>query len=145
MLLEAELGSKIAFPRSAAYNASVQSYWSEQDNAVDPACIVSPSATADVSAAVGTISQLSRFDLECPFAVRGGGHTPFAASTIENGIVIDLSALSQVAVSEDQTITSVGPGARWIDAYLKLDAMGLAISGGRVASVGVGGLTTGGI
>ncbi|RFU24352.1 hypothetical protein B7463_g11985, partial [Scytalidium lignicola] len=144
LLLEAELGSKTSFPQSAPYNASVQSYWSEQDNAVNPTCIVSPNVTADVSVAVGTINQLSRFDLECPFAVRSGGHTPFAASTIENGIVIDLSAISQVMVSEDHTVTSVGPGARWIDAYLKLDAMGLAISGGRVASVGVGGLTTGG-
>ena len=53
--------------------------------------------------------------------------------------------MEQVSVSKDRTTTSIGPGARWVDAYLVLDAMGLAISGGRVASVGVAGLTTGGM
>jgi hypothetical protein len=144
-LLKAELGSKLSYPSSAAYNASVLSYWSVQDNDVDPACILSPTTTSDVSLAVGTIDQAARFGLKCPFAVRGGGHTPWAASTIANGIVIDLSAINAVSVSSDRTTTSVGPGARWIDVYLKLDAMGLATSGGRVASVGVAGLTTGGI
>lgn len=145
MLLQAELGSKISFPSAAAYEESVASYWSVQNNDIDPICIVSPTATADVSLAVGSLHAASSFGLECPFAVRGGGHTPWAgAATIANGIVIDLSAMKQVSVSKDRTITSAGPGARWIDAYLMLDAMGLAISGGRVASVGVGGLTTGG-
>lgn len=64
---------------------------------------------------------------------------------MQNGIVIDLSAINQVVVAEDRKTTSVGGGARWIDAYLKLDEMGLAVSGGRVAAVGVGGLTTGGM
>jgi FAD/FMN-containing dehydrogenase len=146
LLLMAELGNKISFPSSAAYEESVGSYWSVQNNDIDPTCIVSPNATADVSLAVGSLHEVSSFGLQCPFAVRGGGHTPWAgAATIANGIVIDLSAMEQVSVSKDRTTTSVGPGARWIDVYLMLDAMGLAISGGRVASVGVGGLTTGGM
>ena len=117
-----------------------------QADDVSPACIISPSASADVAEAVGVINLLSGFKLQCPFAIRGGGHTPWAgASTIANGIVIDLTAINQITVSKDNTVTSVGPGARWIDAYLKLDALNLAISGGRVASVGVAGLTTGGM
>ena len=40
---------------------------------------------------------------------------------------------------------TVGPGNRWADVYSKLDALGIAIGGGRVATVGVGGLTLGGI
>lgn len=108
--------------------------------------MVSPTATKDVSLAVGTINQLNSLHLQCPFAIRGGGHTPWAgASTIQNGIVIDLSAIKQVGVSKDCKVTSVGAGARWLDAYMLLDSMGLAISGGRVGSVGVGGLTTGGM
>jgi FAD/FMN-containing dehydrogenase len=39
---------------------------------------------------------------------------------------------------------TVGPGNRWADVYSKLDALGIAIGGGRSASVGVGGLTLGG-
>lgn len=55
-----------------------------------------------------------------------------------------MSAINQVTVSSDQSYTSVGPGNRWVDVYLKLDALGLAVLGGRVSSVGVGGLVTGG-
>lgn len=66
------------------------------------------------------------------------------ASNIQDGVTIDLGLLNQVNVSKDQKITSVGGGARWEDVYLKLDAMNLAVAGGRVADVGVGGLTLGG-
>ena len=66
------------------------------------------------------------------------------SANIANGVTIDLGALNSVSVSSDHSITSVGGGARWESVYLKLDAMELAVSGGRVADVGVGGLTTGG-
>lgn len=39
---------------------------------------------------------------------------------------------------------TVGVGNRWAQVYSQLDALGIAIGGGRVASVGVGGLTLGG-
>ncbi|MCJ1292642.1 hypothetical protein MMC34_004195 [Xylographa carneopallida] len=66
------------------------------------------------------------------------------AANIQDGITIDLSAINQVDVSANSKATSVGGGARWEDVYLKLDRMGLAVAGGRVAEVGVGGLLTGG-
>lgn len=59
-------------------------------------------------------------------------------------MTIDLGAFKQVDVSTDRKKTSIGPGNRWGDIYSKLDAQGLAIPGGRVASVGAGGLITGG-
>lgn len=79
------------------------------------------------------------------FAIRGGGHTPFAGSaSISNGVVIDMRAIKEVTVNEDQTIASVGAGAVWGDVYLKLDGLGLTVVGGRGSTIGVGGLTTGG-
>ena len=85
------------------------------------------------------------FGLQCPFAIRSGGHTPWAgAATIVNGVQIDLAAIKQVTVSSNQQVTSVGPGARWLDVYSTLDPLGLSVPGGRVATVGVGGLITGG-
>ena len=84
-------------------------------------------------------------DRQCQFAVRGGGHMSFAgAANIEHGVTVDLGGMKQVIVSSDNTTTSVGGGARWVDVYQKLDALGLALSGGRVFDVGVGGLTLGG-
>jgi len=73
-------------------------------------------------------------------------HTPFAGSAnIKGGATIDLTALNQVNVSGDQKQVAIGPGNSWQDVCLKLDALGLAVSGGRAASVGVGGLILGGM
>lgn len=55
-----------------------------------------------------------------------------------------MSQLNQVTPSRDLSTVTVGPGNRWADVYSKLDALGVAIGGGRSAAVGVGGLTLGG-
>lgn len=39
---------------------------------------------------------------------------------------------------------SVGPGNVWVQVYSALEPYGLAAIGGRVSTIGVGGLTTGG-
>ena len=84
-------------------------------------------------------------DDSCPFAVRSGGHgLVVGASNIETGVTVDLGRLNQVTLSADKTYASIGPGARWADVYAALDAQGYAVPGGRVGTVGVGGLTTGG-
>jgi len=72
-------------------------------------------------------------------------HTPFASSAnIESGVTIDLSHLNQVTVAKDNKTVVVGPGNRWNDVYNVLDPLGLAVLGGRISTVGVGGLVTGG-
>lgn len=77
--------------------------------------------------------------------VRSGGHNPTKGyASVENGIVIDLKHFNAVALSEDQTQINIGPAARWIDVYTKLDALGLSVAGGRASTVGVGGLLLGG-
>ena len=81
----------------------------------------------------------------CPFAVKSGGHANFAgASNIQGGLTIDLANLNQIEVSQDRTLTHVGTGNRWIDVYSQLGEQQLAVIGGRVANIGVGGLTLGG-
>lgn len=73
-------------------------------------------------------------------------HTPFAgAANADQGVTIDLSRLNQVTPSSDLSTVTIGPGNRWANVYLKLDALGIAIGGGRVATVGAGGLTLGGM
>ena len=72
-------------------------------------------------------------------------HTPWSgAASIEEGVTLDLSGLDGAILNADQTIVTLGPGARWANVYTTLIPNGLATSGGRVAQVGVGGLTTGG-
>ena len=59
-------------------------------------------------------------------------------------MTIDLSSLTSVSVSADRKTTSAGGDTRWVGIYSKLDVMGLAIVGGRVFDVGIGGLILGG-
>lgn len=113
-----------------------------------PKCVVAPTSPTDVSHAVYILSLLAKktsFRPECQFALKSGGHTPWAgAANQAGGVTIDLAGLNIVDVSPDKTLTRIGPGNRWVDVYSKLDTLGLAVPGGRVSSVGVGGLVTGG-
>ncbi|KAI4212981.1 MAG: hypothetical protein LQ351_004325 [Letrouitia transgressa] len=52
--------------------------------------------------------------------------------------------MKTITLSPDKKFASVQPGAKWIEVYTYLDALGYAIPGGRAGDVGVGGLTTGG-
>lgn len=47
-------------------------------------------------------------------------------------------------MSQDKSKVSVGPGARWGDVYSVTEVSQLVVPGGRVGTVGVGGLSTGG-
>jgi len=72
-------------------------------------------------------------------------HTPFAGSAnIQSGITIDLSLVSDVVVSEDQTRVRIGVGNRWGAVNHVLDPLNLATTTGRISGVGVGGFVSGG-
>lgn len=115
-------------------------YWSNQQAEVDPYCIFLPSSSVQVAVAL-LLSRLT----ECPFAIKSGGHAAFAgASNIEGGITINFANLNEVTLSSDKSIASVGPGNTWFDVYHSLEPDNLMVIGGRVAAIGVGGLTLGG-
>lgn len=125
---------------TTAYSTWDASFWSQQQEDVDPACVFQPASAVEV--AVGLL--LSELTL-CPFAVKSGGHAAFAgASNIQDGLTIDLVGLNSTALSRNSTVASVGAGNRWLDVYDWLDPMGLSVIGGRVSDIGVGGLTLGG-
>ena len=67
------------------------------------------------------------------------------SANIAGGVTIDLSSFTSVSVSAGRKITSAGGGTRWSAIYSKLVAIDLAIVGGRVFDVGIGGLILGGI
>ncbi|TAQ84198.1 hypothetical protein B7494_g7474 [Chlorociboria aeruginascens] len=137
------LPGKVSNPASATYlgeQNGTGAYWSLQEASLSPTCRVTPSSTLDVSVAVGVLS-VGR----CQFAVRSGGHMSFAgAANIQGGITIDLSALDSVTPNAAGTQIAIGPGARWGNVYDQITPQSLMVVGGRVTSVGVGGLITGG-
>lgn len=124
---------KIALPASAAYHGSVESYFSQQQQALSPACIVLAQTTEEISTTMEVLTQHS----QCNFAVRSGGHTNWAgASNIADGVVIDLRGLNSIDIHRETSTVSVGAGATWDDVYAKLDPLGLSVNGGRAAGVG---------
>ena len=144
--LSLALHGKVSYPASSAYAESSSSYWSKQEESLAPTCIVSPTSTDDVVTTVKALALLNSSSLlKCNFAIRGGGHTPWAGSAnINGGVTIDMRSINAVTVSKDNTVASVGAGAVWGNVYQKMDSLGLAVVGGRGSSIGVGGLLTGG-
>ena len=114
--LSKALPGRVFFPATNGYLSSLKSYFSLQESEITPCCVVSPLSSQDVSTA---ITILGAPNSSTPFAIRGGGHTPWAGSAnIENGVTIDMRRINKVAISGDKTMTSVGAGALWRDVYI---------------------------
>lgn len=80
-----------------------------------------------------------------PLAVRSGGHGISGRSTLNDGVLLDLSGLHQVEVLDEATrLVRLGPGALWGDVAAELGTRGWALSSGDTGDVGVGGLATAG-
>ncbi len=77
-------------------------------------------------------------------AVRGGGHNPAGHCAIDDGLVIDLSAMRRVEVDAAARVARVEGGSTWLDFDAATQAFGLVTPGGVVGSTGVCGLTLGG-
>src|SRR5258705_2692772 len=76
-------------------------------------------------------------------SVRGGGHD-WTGRALCDGLVIDLSAMRDVAVSHDRRSARIAGGARASDVLAATDPLGLAAVTGSCSSVGMAGLTLGG-
>lgn len=140
------LPKKVFYPASTSYGSSSSSYWSKQEESLSPKCIVAPTTANEVATTVKTLTFLGKTGvLGCRFAIRGGGHTPWAGSAnIDGGVTVDMRGIRDVTVNVDKSVASVGAGAIWGDVYREMDALNLTVVGGRGSSIGVGGLLTGG-
>lgn len=82
---------------------------------------------------------------QCPFAAKSGGHSAVpGGSNIDGGITISFEKLGKISLAADKKTASFQPGHTWFDIYTALEKDNVTVIGGRVASVGVGGLTLGG-
>jgi FAD/FMN-containing dehydrogenase len=104
-----------------------------------PAVVARCASAADVAAAV----RYARAEgLE--IAVRAGAHSVSGQSSVEDGLVVDLSGMREVTVDPDARRIRVQGGALLTDMNTATQAHGLAVPAGIVGHTGVAGLTLGG-
>ncbi len=104
-----------------------------------PALIVRVADAEDVRTVIGFARE---HGLE--LAVRSGGHSGAAHSSVDAGIVLDVRALNSLEIDEDARTAWAGSGLT-AGAYTTAAAeRGLATGFGDTGSVGLGGITTGG-
>jgi FAD/FMN-containing dehydrogenase len=76
--------------------------------------------------------------------VRGGGHNVAGRAVDDGALLLDMSALRGVNINPESRIATVQGGALWHDVDVASASHGLATTGGRISSTGVGGFTLGG-
>jgi FAD/FMN-containing dehydrogenase len=103
-----------------------------------PARIVKCAATQEVASAVrdAKADGLS-------VSVYGGGHSVAGAAVADGAACIDLRGMDGVVVDAQSATARVGGGARWGQVDAAAQEHGLAVTGGRVSTTGVGGLALG--
>jgi FAD/FMN-containing dehydrogenase len=104
-----------------------------------PALIVRCAGVADVIRAV----EFARSE-ELLVAVRGGSHSIPGFSSVDGGIVIDLSQMKGIRVDAEARTAVAQPGLTWAEFDHETQAFGLAVTGGLVSSTGISGFTLGG-
>ena len=135
--LRGSLAGDVLTPASGQYDGARRCFNALVDRR--PALIVRCLGSDDVATA---------FDFarthELEVAVRGGGHNPAGHCVLEDGLVIDLSAMRRVNAEPDRQIAHAEGGATWLDFDSATQPFGLVTPGGVVGSTGVTGLTLGG-
>jgi FAD/FMN-containing dehydrogenase len=127
----------LLLPGSAAYDAARLVYNGLIDK--HPALVARCRGTSDVVDAV----RLARTQgLE--IAIKGGGHNVAGRATVDDGVMIDLSAMRGVLVDPGGRVARAQGGVTWGGFNRETQVHGLATTGGIVSTTGIGGLTLGG-
>ncbi|KAI6876293.1 hypothetical protein KC338_g357 [Hortaea werneckii] len=141
-LTKAGLERKISYPKDETYKQRIGSYFSKAAQ-IPPHCVFQPHDKNDVSTAVRAL--VAAEPEPCQFAVRSGGHNSIpGASSISDGVNIDLGLMNSTTYNPENDTATVQSGALWGSVYSTLDKLGVMVVGGRSASVGTGGLVLGG-
>ncbi len=135
--LRATISGRIALPGDALYNKGTR-VW---NGAVRrrPAIIAFCEQPEDVQAAVRAARRHGM-----PLSVRGGGHDWAGRALCDEGLVIDLTRMRDVAVDARARVATVAGGARVRDVAVAAAGHNLVAALGNCGMVGMAGLTLGG-
>jgi FAD/FMN-containing dehydrogenase len=103
-----------------------------------PRAVVHSRTSEDIQSAIRAAR-----DCDLPLSVRGGGHD-WAGRALCEGIVIDLSGMSGVAVASDNRTAQISGGARASDVLALTDPLRVVAVAGAFGAVGMAGFTLGG-
>ncbi|KAI9155658.1 FAD-dependent monooxygenase CTB5 [Paramyrothecium foliicola] len=121
-----------------------QSYLSAVQGEVQPQAIFVPSSKEDVAKFISIVKPHA-VNGELGFAIRGAGQQPaFKCNNIDGGITVDLRNLTGIQLEENDERVSIGAGETWGKVYTELQKKGLAVTGGRSGTNGIGGLALSG-
>lgn len=133
----------VLLPQDADFEARQGSYWSLSTvTGIAPRAIFRPRSAGEVSEALGLLRSTGG-----RFAVRSGGHMPWAGSNnIAGGVTLDLGEMAWARFDPATETVDIGPGARWLQVYSALQTRhdGRLVAGGRDGNVGVAGFLLGG-
>jgi FAD/FMN-containing dehydrogenase len=104
-----------------------------------PALVAQCAGVADVIRAI----EFARSE-ELRVAVRSGGHSIPGHSSVDGGIVVDLSPMQGIRVDPQRRTARAEAGVTWASFDHETQAFGLATTGGLISSTGITGLTLGG-
>ncbi|OAR25112.1 FAD-binding protein [Streptomyces sp. ERV7] len=135
--LREDLSGDVFAPGDPGYDEARTVYNSMIDRR--PAVIAQCESDADVVTSV----RFAR-DLDLKIAVRGGGHSVSGQALNEGGLVIDLRRMHEVTVHPAAHAVRVQGGAVMSHLDRATEPHGLATTGGRVSTTGVGGFVLGG-
>lgn len=135
--LAGRLQGTITLPNSPSYDQA-RAVWNGMIDRY-PALIVHCETSGDVVAAIGFARELG-----LPVAIRGGGHSVAGHSTCDDGIVVDLSPMKDIAIDPEAQTARAGAGVTWGELDAASQAHGLATPGGVFSDTGIAGLTLGG-
>lgn len=84
------------------------------------------------------------FNGDVQFAIRAAGRQPLpGCANVNDGITVDLRSLKGLHLEDDQV--QVAAGQDWGSVYEYLEPHGLAVTGGKSTTCGIGGLATQGM
>ncbi|AVH59540.1 MULTISPECIES: FAD-binding oxidoreductase [Streptomyces] len=135
--LRADLAGDVCAPEDPGYDEARTIFNAMIDKR--PAVIAQCANEADVIRSV----RFAR-DLDLHIAVRGGGHSVSGMALNYGGLVVDLRRMHAVTVHPGSETVRVQGGAVMSDLDRATQPYGLATTGGRVSTTGVGGFVLGG-
>ncbi|KAK1239864.1 hypothetical protein MKX08_007306 [Trichoderma sp. CBMAI-0020] len=125
----------VDFPNSTQYEVSRNSYFTQQQRALHPACYVRPENAIEVAGIMKTLTATN-----ATFNVKSGGFSRFAgASSIDGGVLVDLARMNKVQFLPTGGTMMAGPAAKFYGIYRRFDDKKMAGIGPKNGDLSVAG------